>query len=160
MKINIITFGKSKDVNLDKTINEFYKKISHFINIHEINIDNELIKNENNNSEIEKALLNESKKLEKYFSNNSFNIVLAIEGKQMDSIEFSNKINNILCDSQYKQINFIIGSSFGIHHSIKEKANILISFGKMTFNHKIFKLMLLEQIYRSFTIIKNINYHK
>lgn len=160
MKINIITFGKSKDVNLDKTINEFYKKISHFINIYEINIDNELIKNEDNNSEIEKALLNESKKLEKYFTNNSFNIVLAIEGKQMDSIEFSNKINNILCDSQYKQINFIIGSSFGIHHSIKEKSNISISFGKMTFNHKIFKLMLLEQIYRSFTIIKNINYHK
>lgn len=161
MKINLITIGTIKDKSLQLIIKNYFDKISRFIKIELINIKEEKIINESNNSLIKIALEKESIILDKHFNSlENYNIVLDINGSQFDSIEFSKKISTIIDNPKYKNLNFIIGSSHGIDKSIKEKADLLLSFSKMTFPHQLFQVILLEQIYRSFTILKNIKYHK
>ena len=90
--------------------------------------------------------------------NNSYTIVLDLKGKELDSIEFAKKMDEITNISS--TINFIIGGSLGLDSSVIEKANYKLSFSKFTFPHKLMKLILLEQIYRSFKINNNESYHK
>ena len=85
-------------------------------------------------------------------------IILDILGKELDSVEFSNLIEKEL--SLNSNITFIIGSSNGLHADIKKLTNFKISFSKMTFPHQLFRIILLEQIYRSFRILNNEAYHK
>lgn len=157
MKIKIICFGKIKDKNITALINEYISKINHFTNLSIVELSEEKINNENSIGEIEEALKKESKKLIPYLEN-SFNILLDIKGIQMDSIKFANSINQNLIIS--KDVNFYIGSSHGISESIKNKFNLKLSFSPLTFNHQIFRLILLEQIYRAFSILNNTKYHK
>lgn len=86
-------------------------------------------------------------------------IALAIQGKMVDSYEFSNIIDQIMTYEQ-KDIVFIIGGSYGLSEEILIKANQKISFSKMTFPHQLMKLILIEQIYRGYMILKNHPYHK
>ena len=85
-------------------------------------------------------------------------VAMDIEGNQLDSVQFAQKIENISLN--YDTITFLIGSSYGISEDIKKKANLRLSFSKMTFPHQLFRVMLLEQIYRASTITNNIMYHK
>ena len=87
-----------------------------------------------------------------------FVIVMDIQGANLDSVEFSKKIESISLN--FDTITFVIGSSFGLSQDIKTRANMLLSFSKMTFPHQLFRVMLLEQIYRASTISNNILYHK
>lgn len=161
MKINLIVIGDIKDKSLQSVANNYFKKISKFIKLEIIILKEEKIIDEDNPSIIKIALEKESINLNKFFnSQNNYNIVLDIHGKQYDSLEFSKLFSSIINNPMYKNINFIIGSSHGINNKIKEKANLLLSFSKMTFPHQLFQIILLEQIYRSFTILKNIKYHK
>lgn len=157
MKIKIICFGKIKDNNLTILINNFISKINHFINISIVELSEEKINNESSKGEIEEALKKESQKLDIYLKN-SFNILLDINGIETDSIKFSDMINKNLTSS--KDIYFFIGSSHGVSGLIKSRFDLRVSFSKLTFNHQIFRLLLLEQIYRAFSIIKNTKYHK
>lgn len=158
MKIRIVCFGTVKNKNITSIINEYLSKINHFCKIEIIELNDEKINNEDNTSEIEIALSKEAKKLESHFKKDEFNILLDLNGKQIDSINFSKLIESQVNIS--KNINFFIGSSYGFDKKIKSNASISISFSDLTFNHQIFRAMLLEQIYRAFTIIKNIKYHK
>lgn len=158
MKIKIITFGKIKENSLKEMINLFSKRISHFCDLEIIELNEAKIDNENNSSDISIALKKEAEMLLKYVKNCPFNIVLDINGKHLDSLEFADLIDKNI--KSLKQINFIIGSSYGIDDSIKQLCQYKLSFSKMTFNHQIFRLMLVEQIYRAFTIKNNIKYHK
>ena len=88
----------------------------------------------------------------------SYIITLEIDGKELSSIELSNLIDKI--QIEYSDITFIIGGSYGIHKDIKEKANYHLSFSKLTFPHQLFRILLLEQIYRSYKILNNEKYHK
>ncbi len=100
----------------------------------------------------------EKNNLLKYINDKDYIVTLEIEGKQMDSIEFSEAIDKTLIN--YPNITFIIGGSYGIHNDIKNKSNLKLSFSKMTFPHQLFRIILLEQIYRGFKIMKNESYHK
>lgn len=157
MKIKLICFGKIKNSDLKSAISDFEKRIKHYVDFEVIELLEEKINNENNKSEIENALRKEASKLEKYLEN-KINIILDVDSKQYDSVEFSNIIKENI--TSWKQINFFIGSSYGFSDEIKNRFQYKISFSKMTFNHQIFRLMLCEQIYRSFCIINNIKYHK
>ncbi|MDE5767190.1 MAG: 23S rRNA (pseudouridine(1915)-N(3))-methyltransferase RlmH [Malacoplasma sp.] len=157
MKIKIICFGKIKDVNLKTIIDNYLEKLNFFYKTEIIELSEEKIVNENNLGEIETCLKKESFKLIP-FMRNEFNILLDINSKQLDSIGFAKLINEKINHS--KNLNFFVGSSYGIDSAIKEKFDYKISFSNLTFNHQIFRLILLEQIYRAFTIIKNIKYHK
>lgn len=159
MKINIISFGKVKNKDLINLINDYLKKISFFIKIKEIELEEITFKKESDSNK-SKALELEAKEISKYIPN-AFNIALCIEGEQIDSIKFAKKIDSIfLNNSNFKNINFIIGSSYGISEEVKKICDLKISFSLLTFPHQLMRLILLEQIYRSFTINKNINYHK
>ena len=143
--IKIITVGKIKENYLKEAINDYQKRISkyHKLEIIEIEDDN---------------IINEKDRILKHINKKDYLIALDIQGIELTSIELSKKINNIFINNS--NITFIIGGSNGIHDSIKNIVNYKLSFSKMTFPHQLFRLILLEQIYRSFKILNNETYHK
>lgn len=100
----------------------------------------------------------ESSLIVKNINKKDFNILLDIYGKNLSSTEFSNLITNI--ENESKNITFIIGGSNGVNQEVKELVDYRLSFSKMTFPHEMFRLMLIEQIYRAFQIKENKPYHK
>lgn len=89
---------------------------------------------------------------------NDYNILLDINSNELSSVEFAKKIMDV--SSINSNITFIIGGSYGLYEEIKDKCDYMLSFSKLTFPHQLFRVMLLEQIYRSFKIINNEEYHK
>ena len=148
--IKIICVGKIKDSNLKSLIDDYYKRITKYTSIQIIEL-----KYENENYD---EMKKESKEIENYLDSKSYNIALDRLGKNIDSINFSKLIDKTFIS--YPNINFIIGGSLGIDKSILDKCNIVLSFSSLTFPHQLFRLMLLEQIYRSFKILNNERYHK
>ena len=156
IKINIVTVGNLKEKYLIECEKEYQKRISRFANINIIEIEEEKLPKNYSDADISKCLVKESIKIEKYLS--GYIVVLDVKGKNLSSEEFAKKINEI--NLNFDTITFVIGSSYGLSENIKEKANLLLSFSKMTFPHQLFRIMALEQIYRAFTINNNILYHK
>ena len=143
--IKIIAIGKIKENYLKEAINEYQKRISkyHKLEIIEIEDDN---------------IINEKDRILKHINKKDYLIALDIQGIELTSIELSKKIDNIFLNNS--NITFIIGGSNGLHDSIKNIVDYKLSFSKMTFPHQLFRLILLEQIYRSFKILNNETYHK
>lgn len=150
--IKIITVGTIKEKYLKEAIEEYSKRISKYTKIEIIELKDEGL------VEKEKALKLEEEKIIKYINEKDYIISLQIEGEELTSVEFSKKINNILIENS--NITFIIGGSYGLSEKIKQMAKFHLSFSKMTFPHQLFRVILLEQIYRSYKIINNESYHK
>ena len=149
--IKIICVGNIKEKYLEDAIKEYSKRISKYTKLEIIEV------NDLSNLE-DKCLKKEAELIEKHLDQKDYIITLDIEGKEISSVDLSNKINEI--NISYPNIVFIIGGSLGLDNSIKEKANYSLSFSKMTFPHQLFRVILLEQIYRSFKILNNETYHK
>ena len=144
--IKILCVGKIKEKFFREAIDEYKKRLSKFTKLEIIEVtDNESI-------EKEKELLL------KHINEKDYIITLEIEGKELTSTELSKKIENTLMINS--NITFIIGSSNGLHDDIKKLSNFKLSFSKMTFPHQLFRVILLEQIYRAFKISNNESYHK
>ena len=143
--INIICIGKIKENYLKDMINDYKKRIEKYHKINIIEIPDNSLEQETNN-------------ILKNIKSNDYVIALAIEGKEVDSLEFSKLIDKTFIN--YPTIDFIIGESNGLSNEVKEKANMLLSFSNLTFPHGLFRGILLEQIYRSFKILNNESYHK
>lgn len=156
MKINIVTIGNLKEKYLIDCVKEYEKRISRFYSINIIELEEEKLPKNYSEADISKCLVKESIKIEKYLQ--GYVVILDVQGNQLSSEDFAKKINSISLN--YDTITFVIGSSYGICQSLKPKANMLVSFSKMTFPHQLFRVMLLEQIYRACTINNNILYHK
>ncbi len=150
--IKIITVGKLKEKYLIDAIEEYKKRLSKYIKLEIIEVLDE------SNYEQEKIREKESEKIEKYLNDKDYIITLEIDGEELSSIEFAKKIEKIF--NINSNITFVIGGSYGLADSIKNKANYKLSFSKMTFPHQLFRVILLEQIYRSFKINNNESYHK
>ena len=148
--ITIICIGKVKDKNLQNLIEDYYKRISKYMSIQIIEL-----KDENENYD---EMKKESKEILNYLDNKSYNIALDRLGKNISSIEFSKLIDKTFIT--YPNINLFIGGSLGLDKSILDKCNMVLSFSSLTFPHQLFRLMLLEQVYRSFKILNNERYHK
>lgn len=153
MKINIISVGKIKEQYFIDGIEEYKKRITKYANIELITV-----MDESNDLDEKTVKKKEGERILSKIPNNSYTIVLDLKGKELDSIEFAKKMDEITNISS--TINFIIGGSLGLDSSVIEKANYKLSFSKFTFPHKLMKLILLEQIYRSFKINNNESYHK
>ena len=143
--IKIISIGKIKEKYLKDGIEDYLKRITKYHKINLIELPDSNIDSEGN-------------EIIKYLNNNDYIISLAIEGTNLSSEELSKKIDNIFITNP--NITFIIGGSNGIREDIKKRSNYLLSFSKMTFPQGLFRLILLEQIYRSFKILNNETYHK
>ncbi len=150
--IKIITVGHIKEKYLSDAIEEYKKRISKYSKIEIQEIKDEGI------LEKEKALSIEGEQILKNIQDKEYVITLEIDGKEYSSEEFSKKIETIQIENS--NIIFIIGGSFGLSDKVKERSNLKISFSKLTFPHQLFRVILLEQIYRSFKIINNESYHK
>ena len=150
--IKIITVGTVKEKYLKDAIEEYSKRIKKYTNLEIIELKDEGLVEET------KATHLEGEKIKKYINSKDYIITMEIDGKEMTSVEFSNKINNILIENS--NIIFIIGGSYGLSEEIKQQAKLHLSFSKMTFPHQLFRVMLLEQIYRAYKIMNNESYHK
>jgi 23S rRNA (pseudouridine1915-N3)-methyltransferase len=151
--IKVICVGKIKESFFKEAIEEYLKRLSKYTKI-------DIIEVEDDASDDEVISLNNEKdKISKHIKKNDYVIILDINGEMIDSIFLSKKIDNLL-STGHSDITFIIGGSYGIHKEIKDKANYSLSFSKLTFPHQLFRVILLEQIYRSFKIISNERYHK
>lgn len=158
MIIRIICIGKLKETYWKDAISEYIKRIKPFSNIEIVELSEEKLITENDsNIEIVKSL--EGKRILEKINEKDYCILLDIKGTLMDSVELSNKIKSLIDDSINK-IDFIIGGSYGVSDLVKARADLKLSFSKLTFPHQMFRVILLEQIYRSFTIINNRKYHK
>ena len=149
--IKIICIGKIKEKFFLEAIMEYKKRISKYTNI-------EIIELEDYNYDIKKTLLTEYNNIKKVMNSSDYNILLDIDGIELDSISFAKKIDETL--SFNSNITFIIGGSYGVDEDLKKMVNYRLSFSKMTFPHQLFRIILLEQIYRSFKINHNEEYHK
>lgn len=150
--IKLIVVGKIKEKYLKDAISEYEKRLSKYtklkiIEIPDCKIDEEKI-----------ALKKEKESILKNIGEKDFVITTEIKAKQLTSEEFSEKLEEIKIINS--NITFIIGGSHGMALEIKQRSNFSISFSKMTFPHQLFRVFLLEQIYRSFKISKNESYHK
>ncbi len=150
--MKIICVGKLKEKYLTEACNEYLKRLKKYTNIELIELQDEKIDEE------KLALLGEKEKIEKHLTPKDYIITLEIEGEQLDSVNLAKKIENT--QIQNSNITFIIGGSYGIHPDIKARSNFKLSFSKLTFPHQLFRVLLLEQLYRSFKIINNEKYHK
>lgn len=149
--IKIVCIGKIKEQYLKDAINEYLKRISKYTKL-------EIIELPDFNYDIKKTIEIECDNILKNIKDTDYNILLDIEGNSYDSIEFAknlDKIRNI-----NSNINFIIGGSNGVNDKIRNIVNERISFSKLTFPHQLFRVILLEQLYRSFKILNNEEYHK
>ncbi len=155
IKINILAIGEIKEEYLKQGISEYIKRISRFADIKIIEI-KEHNPTSSNPSDISIALQKDAIDIKKKIK--GYPICLDILGKNLDSVEFSNYLDKLSLKTS--EITIIIGASNGLSEEIKSQCKDKISFSKMTFPHQLMRLILLEQIYRAFTIINNISYHK
>lgn len=155
MNINIVCIGKVKEKYILDGINEFLKRMQSFAKMKII----ELKENGNDNNRglsIEKESDEILKMLEKI---GGYNIVLAIKGKNYSSEDMAAEIEKIAVNG-FSTINFIIGGSYGLSDAVLKASHMQLSFSKMTFPHQLMRLILVEQIYRWFSIVNNGKYHK
>lgn len=158
MNVKVITIGNIKENFIKDGINEFKKRIKPYASLEEIELKETLITDESS-SNIEKALDDEADKILSKINNRDYVIVLDINGKQYDSVDFSKKLEELKNDG-YNDFAYVIGSSYGLSKKIKNRADLKLSFSKFTFPHQLMRLILFEQIYRWIKISKNEPYHK
>ncbi len=156
MKIKIIALGKLKEKFLKDGIDEFLKRLTSYTTMEITELTPIEIKDENLT---DKVLKDEGEKILSLIKDDAFVITLEIQGKQLTSEEFAEKINEIT-NMGTNELVFVIGSSCGLSKEVSNRANFKLSMSKMTFLHQFARLILVEQIYRAFKIIKNEKYHK
>ena len=149
--IKIICIGKIKENYFKDALLEYKKRISKYTKI-------EIIELPDVSYDIKKTLKEEYNNVMKVFNKNDYNILMDISGNELDSLSFASKINNTF--NINNNITFIIGGSYGVLDELRNLCDYRISFSKMTFPHQLFRVILLEQIYRAFKINNHEEYHK
>ncbi len=156
MNIKIIALGKIKEKFLKDGIDEFLKRLTPYASVEIVELPAIEIKDEHLTSRV---LDEEGDKVLSHIKPQSYVITMEIKGKELSSEEFAQKIES-LSNEGISEIIFVIGSSCGISQKVSQRANFKLSMSKMTFLHQFARLILTEQIYRAFKIIKGETYHK
>ncbi|HGS2855113.1 TPA: 23S rRNA (pseudouridine(1915)-N(3))-methyltransferase RlmH [Streptococcus pneumoniae] len=159
MKIKVVTVGKLKEKYLKDGIAEYSKRISRFAKFEMIELSDEKTPDKASESENQKILEIEGQRILSKIADRDFVIVSAIEGKTFFSEEFSKQLEETSIKG-FSTLTFIIGGSLGLSSSVKNRANLSVSFGRLTLPHQLMRLVLVEQIYRAFTIQQGFPYHK
>lgn len=159
MKITILTVGKIKEKYLKDAIAEYAKRLSRYCKLEIVEVADE--KTIENSSQVLETQIRdkEAERLMKYIREDAYVITLEIKGKQLTSEELSEKINQLGIQGK-SYIIFVIGGSIGLGDEILKRSDYALSFSKMTFPHQLMRVILLEQIYRSYRIINGEPYHK
>lgn len=156
--INIICIGKLKEKYLAEACKEYSKRLGAYCSLKIIELDECRITG-SHEADIQSAVKSEGEKIIKKIPSSSFTIGMFVDGKQMDSKVFANKLSETALNKS-STINFIIGGSYGLSDDVRKVCNETISISPMTFPHQLFRIILLEQIYRAFNILNGGSYHK
>ena len=159
MKIDILTVGKIKENYLKEGVSEYSKRLSRYCDLKIIEVADESTKEECSEQEKRMVLDKEAERLEKHLASDAYLIALAIEGKQYTSEGLSARMDEIMLQGT-SHIQSVIGGSLGLAPQILSRADEKLSFSKLTFPHQLMRMILLEQIYRSFRISRGEPYHK
>ena len=158
IKVTLIAIGRLKEKYLSDAVKEYSKRLSGYCKLDIIELEPIRLSDKPSATEIKNTLEKEAELIIKKIPQNSEVITLCVEGKGMTSPEFAKKLK--LCEDMGKSITFIIGSSYGLSEKIKALSSLRLSLSEMTFPHQLFRVMLLEQIYRAFKINEGSAYHK
>ncbi|AMX00603.1 23S rRNA (pseudouridine(1915)-N(3))-methyltransferase RlmH [Rummeliibacillus stabekisii] len=159
MGITIISVGKLKEKYLKMGIEEYVKRLNGYTKMEIIEVPDEKAPEQLSDAEMEIVKKKEGERILAKLAPDHYVIALAINGKMRSSEELSKDIESLMTYGQSK-IAFVIGGSLGLHDDVLHRANDKLSFGKMTLPHQLMKLVLVEQVYRSFRIMKGEPYHK
>ncbi|MBA4602888.1 23S rRNA (pseudouridine(1915)-N(3))-methyltransferase RlmH [Thermoactinomyces mirandus] len=159
MKIQIIAVGKLKEKYLKRACAEYLKRLAPYARMEMIEVAEEKANDPVCPSQMERILEKEGERILRYCSRDSYVIVLAIEGRSFTSTEFARKMDQLATYGK-SHLAFVTGGSYGLSPAVLKRANLSLSLSKMTFPHQLIRLFLLEQIYRSFKIIRGETYHK
>lgn len=156
--ITLITVGTLKENYLKDAVAEYKKRLSQYARVDEINLKEERIVNEDDPSEVRRALESEGERILAAIPKGSGKIALCVEGKQYDSVALAGLIGRMADESG--KITLIIGSSHGLADKVKKECDVRLSVSALTFPHQLMRVVLYEALYRSFTILAGKKYHK
>ncbi|AOA03551.1 MULTISPECIES: 23S rRNA (pseudouridine(1915)-N(3))-methyltransferase RlmH [Carnobacterium] len=159
MNIKIITVGKLKEKYLKMGIDEYTKRLGAYCKIELIEVPDEKAPEKLSEAEMLQVKEKEGERILAKIPENAYVFALAIEGKQRTSEEFSKEIEQLGIQGKSNLV-FVIGGSLGLSQAVMKRSNTPISFGKMTLPHQLMRLVLVEQVYRGFRIMKGEPYHK
>ncbi|MER2226906.1 MAG: 23S rRNA (pseudouridine(1915)-N(3))-methyltransferase RlmH [Carnobacterium sp.] len=159
MNIKIITVGKLKEKYLKMGIAEYAKRLGGYCKLELIEVSDEKAPEKLSEAEMVQVKEKEGERILAKIPDQAFVFALAIEGKQRTSEEFAKEIEQLGVQGK-STIVFVIGGSLGLSDAVMKRSNTPISFGKMTLPHQLMRLVLIEQIYRGFKIVRNEPYHK
>ena len=156
--ITLISVGTLKEGYLKEAVSEYKKRLSQYARVDEVNIKEERIANEDDQSEIARALDSEADKILAAIPKGASKIALCVEGKQYDSVALARLIGKM--NDESGKIALIIGSSHGLSDRVKKECDVRLSISALTFPHQLMRVILFEALYRSFTILAGKKYHK
>ena len=159
MKITVITVGKIKERFFEDAIGEYAKRLSKYCQLTQIEVPDEKAPETLSDKEMIQIMDKEGEKILSKIKDSQYVITLEILGKQVTSEQLADKIESLGIEGN-SDVVFIIGGSLGLSGNVIKRSNFSLSFSKMTFPHQLMKVVLLEQVYRSFRIIKGEPYHK
>ncbi len=159
MKITIAAVGKIKEQFFREAVAEYSKRLGRYCTLQIVEAADEKTPEMPSERERERILLKEGERLLARIPEDAYVIALAIEGREMDSEQLASRLKNLMV-SGVSHIVFVIGGSLGLSGAVLKRADIQLSFSAMTFPHQLMRVILLEQVYRSFRIIQNEPYHK
>ncbi len=158
INVSVICVGKLKKSYLRDGCAEYIKRLSAFSKVNVVEVSEERAGDNPSESEIKNIIEKEGKRIIAKIPKGSFVIPMCIEGKEFSSPDFSKELEKI--SMNYSGLAFVIGGSFGLSDEVKRLGKIKLSFGKLTLPHQLARMVLLEQIYRAFSISNNSKYHK
>ena len=158
MNITVICIGKLKEKYLKEAVSEYSKRLSRFVKLDIAELPDCKIPENASPAQERAVLANEGEKILSRIKPDSYTVAMCIEGKQLSSTEFAGKLNQISMVSG--NITFIIGGSLGLSDDVKKRADMHLSFGRITLPHQLMRVILLEQVYRGYKINNHEAYHK
>mgnify|MGYP002585262852 FL=1 len=159
MQINIIYVGNIKDKYFSDAVKEYEKRLSAYCKVVNTEIKETKIPENASAAQINKAIEEEGEKILSVLPQKSYKIALAVEGAMLSSEELAKKIDFSLTGG-YSSISFIIGGAFGMSEKVKKSCDMMLSVSRMTFTHRMMRVIILEQIYRAYNILSGGKYHK
>lgn len=159
MKIKMICVGKLKEKYLEEGVKEYLKRLSAYCDVEIIEVGDERIPENPSLAEEMIVKSKEGRRILDKVKQDDYMILLDVQGKEVDSIQFAESIEDCMLHGK-STIDFVIGGSLGHGEDVLTRANKRISFSKMTFPHQLMRVILAEQIYRAFKIIRKETYHK
>lgn len=159
VKITCVAVGKIKEMYFSEAVKEYAKRLSRYCKLEIVELPDEKTPDRASAAEEAAILEREGERILKAVREDAYVIALAIEGKVLDSVEFSSRLERLGVEGK-SHIVFVIGGSLGLSPAVMKRADESVSFSRMTFPHQLMRVILLEQVYRGFRIMKGEPYHK